>query len=159
MSEAVILGVIREVESDSEENQSIDSDYKMILLNELRMMLCLLRDKESGVLRCRLDHLVADFTEMTQLSTNPTTQRVIAYARDWLSKIENSMMEFGIDREHHLEEGRTEFVGLEIIGKEQNRLDCVAMWACLDLSTGKCMTDVVVEMIAKFVRQGAETKG
>ncbi|XP_047949666.1 uncharacterized protein LOC125195572 [Salvia hispanica] len=157
MSEAVMIGVIMELERYPVVNPSIDTDAEMILkevINELSMMLDFLRGKESGE-RSSLHYLVADFDEMTQLSKNPTAQRAIAYARDWLLYIDGYMAEFGVDEERRLDDNATRYIGSEIFNHEQQRIDYEGMWTCLNLINGKSMKDVVVDMMVKWmVRDG-----
>ena len=78
-----------ELERYPDEDPSMDTDEKMVrktVIDELKLMQDLLRDKESGGTRI-LDYSVADSDEWTLLSTNPKTHTAIANARDWLLKL------------------------------------------------------------------------
>ncbi|XP_047947145.1 disease resistance RPP8-like protein 3 [Salvia hispanica] len=115
MSEGIILGAMIKVENFLDESEGIITYDEQILkevVNELRMMLKFLSDKESGE-RSRLDDLVAEFAEMAQFSVSQLSLiAVVSSARNWLRKLKKWIMEFG---ETSVEEERDKgiVVGLE----------------------------------------------
>ncbi|XP_047949725.1 disease resistance protein RPP13-like, partial [Salvia hispanica] len=105
MSEAIILGAIRKLETVLVENPTINTHHEWVLkeiISELRTMLAFLKDEESRE-RTRLSYLLADFAEMAQVIADLTRDfgHYFYYfedkkSLDLLRKMKMRMMEFGV---------------------------------------------------------------
>ena len=114
MSEAIILEVIRELESFLQSEDTTQDRYRDIseasmtsrkshvseVIHEMRMALDFYRERESGE-RSKLNYLLADFAEIAQVSKDDISMFKLSfyeemyYVLEWMKKTRKRMMNFG----------------------------------------------------------------